>query len=340
MGDLHYGNLETDDPQVYMQMLDRTFSVGQNQASLFRHVPLVYMYDDHDFGPNNADRYAKGRDAAIRAYRASIPSYSLAQEHNKFGAVYHRFSVGRVLFIVTDTSSERDPLANTTLGSEQLKWLLESIDLVKNKYAAGVWVTTLPWNDADYKWGEFKEEQGIVARHIQAAKLGRRFVIVSGDAHMVAVDDGSNAPGGVPVFHAAPMDAKPTTKGGPYSHGAWPGRNQFGTLKVVDFAESKGMKGEVCFIFSGWRWQCNAKLRRLVRFDTCNPQRTPRWEYTPSPYWARKIWKRVKAFCEPLADPIGRVFVETLDGCGGLTLTLSNAALVVLPSLSIFLLHY
>ena len=44
--------------------------------------------------------------------------------------------------------------------------------------------------------------------------------MISGD-HM---DDVSFSPGNFPVFHAASLDAKPTSKGGPYSHGIYPGK--------------------------------------------------------------------------------------------------------------------
>ena len=39
---------------------------------------------------------------------------------------------------------------------------------------------------------------------------------MSGDAHMLAVDDGSHTPGGFPVMHASPLDKKGSIKGGPY----------------------------------------------------------------------------------------------------------------------------
>ena len=52
---------------------------------------------------------------------------------------------------------------------------------------------------------------------------------ISGDAHMIAIDDGSNSDyatdGGacIPVFWAGPLDRTPSPKGGPYTHGMFPG---------------------------------------------------------------------------------------------------------------------
>jgi len=71
-------------------------------------------------------------------------------------------------------------------------------------------------------------------------------LMISGDAHMLAIDDGSNsdyADGGgapFPVFHAASLDRTPGIKGGPYSHGAYPGVGQFGLVEVSDWGDSIG----------------------------------------------------------------------------------------------------
>ena len=63
--------------------------------------------------------------------------------------------------------------------------------------------------------------------------------MISGDAHMVAIDDGThNAYGadgpGFPVFHAGALDRPGSLKGGPYSEGALPGGGQFGVIEVTD----------------------------------------------------------------------------------------------------------
>jgi hypothetical protein len=64
--------------------------------------------------------------------------------------------------------------------------------------------------------------------------------MLSGDAHMLAIDDGTNSDyadgggAGFPVMHAAALDSTPSLKGGPYSHGAFPGTGQFGLMTVTD----------------------------------------------------------------------------------------------------------
>jgi hypothetical protein len=80
--------------------------------------------------------------------------------------------------------------------------------------------------------------------------------MLSGDAHMLAADDGSNnvfasdgAGPAFPVFHAAALDRPGAVKGGPYSEGAYPGGGQFGLLTVTDAG------GSVTVRFSGRTWE-------------------------------------------------------------------------------------
>ena len=63
--------------------------------------------------------------------------------------------------------------------------------------------------------------------------------MVAGDAHMVAIDDGTHSgfagPGsGFPVLHAAALDRLGSVKGGDFSHGKYPGAGQFGVVTIDD----------------------------------------------------------------------------------------------------------
>ena len=102
-----------------------------------------------------------------------------------------------------------------------------------------VWVNTVPWIVADGDgdgWGQFAAERSLIAERIAALGLGPRMAMMSGDAHMLAFDDGrNNAHGGFVVAQAAPLDRFSSTKGGPYSHAPAAQRNgQFGVLRVTD----------------------------------------------------------------------------------------------------------
>ena len=46
--------------------------MGRQQA-LWAAAPLAYIWDDHDFGVNNADATGAGVDAAAALYRSRVP---------------------------------------------------------------------------------------------------------------------------------------------------------------------------------------------------------------------------------------------------------------------------
>jgi hypothetical protein len=141
------------------------------------------------------------------------------------------------------------------LGASQLQWLKDELSA-----AAGaplvIWVNTVPWISAQGQgsdnWGSYAQEREAIASHIDGLGLTRRLVMLSGDAHMVAIDDGTHSnyatgPGrrgrGFVVMHAAPLDRKTSEKGGPYSHGVSRQRGQFGLLDVAD--DGRNLKVEL-----------------------------------------------------------------------------------------------
>jgi hypothetical protein len=132
------------------------------------------------------------------------------------------------------------------LGAAQLRWLTDQL----SEAAAAplvIWVNTVPWiaspGSGSDNWGSYALEREAIANRIASLGLTRRLIILSGDAHMVAIDDGTHsnyatgrrpgAPGFV-VMHAAPLDRPTSEKGGPYSHGISRRRGQFGLVDVTD----------------------------------------------------------------------------------------------------------
>jgi hypothetical protein len=58
--------------------------------------------------------------------------------------------------------------------------------------------------------------------------------MLSADAHMLAIGDGTNSDGGFPVVQAGALDRRPGVKGGPYSEGTFPGAGQYAAVHVRD----------------------------------------------------------------------------------------------------------
>lgn len=238
LGDIHYANLESSDPTDHRTALTRQLT-RPGQAALYRQVPIAYVWDDHDYGPNDADATSPTRPAARQAYREMVPHYDLVEEGDS--AIHQAFTVGRVRFILTDSRSERTDA--TMLGAQQLEWLIEEVTAASETHALVVWGNAVPWignsTEGGDNWNGYASERGQIADAMAEADV-QNLLMLSGDAHMVAFDDGTNSDystdkvGGFPIMHAAPLDRRGNEKGGPYSHPTFPGSGQYGTVEVVD----------------------------------------------------------------------------------------------------------
>lgn len=240
-GDYGYEDLVSADPLKFAAVYGRNVRMPAQQSMLLA-TPLVYVWDDHDYGGNDADRYSRSRPAVREAYEQYVPHYGLTGAD---GPIYQAFSVGRVRFLITDTRSARDRETSppTMLGEQQKEWLKQELVAARDTHALIVLVNGVPWiapeqAGADH-WAGFAEERAEIATFIDEHDI-ENLVMLSGDAHMVAIDDGTNntfaASGepGFPVFHAAALDRRGKVKGGPYSEGAVPGGGQFGLVTVTD----------------------------------------------------------------------------------------------------------
>jgi len=253
MGDLHYEDIAENDVARFRTAFDDVLS-SERQSSLYRSAPIVYVWDDHDYGPNDADRTHRGRPAALRAYDESVPHYPLARDDAGTPLdVRQAFSAGRLRFIVTDVRSNRAPEdgtdgpEKTLLGVSQREWLLHELEAAKDGYELVVWANVVPWivkAGSGHGWGRYAWERGLIADRIRELGLADRLLMISGDAHMVAMDDGthsnySTGAGGrepaFPVVHAAPFDQRPSKKGGPYSHGTSARKVLFGLVPIQQF---------------------------------------------------------------------------------------------------------
>lgn len=249
LGDLHYEDIAVNDISRFAQAYSRVLG-SRTQGDCFRHVPIAYMWDDHDFGPNDSNRTSPSRPAAHAAYRMYVPHYPLAE--GPLSPICQAFNIGRARVLMTDQRSERSPASlpaarRTMLGTWQVDWLEQQL---KDAATAPlvIWANGVPWitkgNEASKAgWAPYAAERERIANTIARTGLTRRLVMVSGDAHSLALDDGTNsqyATGtalgsrGFVVAHAAPMDQRTTVKGGPYSHGVVKGNGQFGILDVDD----------------------------------------------------------------------------------------------------------
>lgn len=149
IGDFHYLNIQSDSPEKFYAAYDQVLS-SPLQADLYRNVPFVYIWDDHDYGGNNSSRTAGSHSAARLVYQDYVPHYQLAAGRGDV-PIHQAFSVGRVRFILTDLRSERTPDSakdtpeKTMMGAPQKAWFKQELLSAQGKYPLIFWVSTVPW---------------------------------------------------------------------------------------------------------------------------------------------------------------------------------------------------
>lgn len=266
LGDFHYGNIETNDLARFRSTLDETLS-SPSQSRLYLSTPIAYLWDDHDFGGNNSNAASASAPAAQASYREYVPHYELQDDR----AIFQAFTLGRVRFLITDTRSERE--GDTMLGAAQIDWLEQEMIAARDANQLIVWANSVPWiaeagSGTGDEWGGYPEERRAIANFIADNGIADQMVMVAGDAHMLAIDDGTNSDysdsgnGGFPVLHAAALDRPGSTKGGPYSEGSFPGAGQFATMAVQD---DGGDTIEVSW--QGYDWELNEIVGLELSFD-------------------------------------------------------------------------
>ncbi len=245
LGDFHYVNISRNDPRLFRAAWDTVLS-SSTQGALYRTIPLDYVWDDHDFGPNNCDRRSPSRDAARAVYREYAPHYPLVSD----GPIQHAFSIARARFIITDLRSERTPVGEkdgpnkSLMGSGQKEWFKRELLAASRSHALVFWGSSVPWNgqSSSDAWANYQHERREIANFIARHRI-RNLCILCGDAHMLAADDGTYSDFGdeseslVRVLHGSALDQAGSFKGGPYSHRSYLPRSEegcFGWVNVED----------------------------------------------------------------------------------------------------------
>ena len=252
LGDMHYSDIANNNESLFQQAYDLVFK-SPRQNNCWKNLPMYYIWDDHDYGPDDSDKNSPSRIASIAAYRRRVPYPPLAQPGSN-DAIYYSFVRGRVKFIVTDLVSEREPKGafpsydnrQKIFSDQQKNWFFNEMLSAKNNGQIICWANTKPWissisNGLD-DWGGYHAARLEIAEFIQNQNLQNRLFIISGDMHALAYDNGSseNNYGGLKVCHAAPLDEQVRAKGGPYSIGpimqdsgtGW--ATQYGVIEITD----------------------------------------------------------------------------------------------------------
>eukprot|EP01065_Artemidia_motanka_P024769 TRINITY_DN29678_c0_g1_i1.p1 TRINITY_DN29678_c0_g1~~TRINITY_DN29678_c0_g1_i1.p1 ORF type:complete len:645 (+),score=121.44 TRINITY_DN29678_c0_g1_i1:47-1981(+) len=226
-GDLHYRDITANDTAEFEKAFGYVHG-SRAQRRLFRSTPVAYMWDDHDFGPNNADSTSPSRRAALESYTRNVPHAELPSSDS----VYHGLTVGRIRFLFPDLRSEMRANGRM-MSAEQEAWFEDELSRA-GSYSLVVMQLGTPWVGAASgggdNWLGHAAARERISKKIAAVRraggpLGgyANILGLAGDAHMLAYDDGSHtdysatADAGFPLVQAAPLDRPGSAKGGPYT---------------------------------------------------------------------------------------------------------------------------
>ena len=183
LGDNIYG--DTDDSRIMRDLYLKQRRV-KDFAALIRNVPTYAMWDDHDYAKNNSDKTAKGKDAALKAFRMAWanPNSSLTGSPD----IYYSFQWGNVDFFVLDAryhrspNKDKDSKKKLMLGEKQFKWLCEKLTASKAPFKIIACGTTINSNVKKDSWETFNYARKRLLSYIKEKKIGG-VIYLSGDIH-------------------------------------------------------------------------------------------------------------------------------------------------------------
>lgn len=288
LGDFHYTNPKSKPLFKRLNDFDNTLH-ETGQGEFLKKMPLAYTWDDHDFINNDTGGEGNEKSAkrAFQAYDIYFPHYDFADPEH---CIFQSFVVGKVLFILTDlrfnqSLSDKAPQdgEKRVFGESQLNWIEDKLEEGKDMDLVVI-TSSFPFIARDLErrgdWVFFPEERERFAQIVKDKNV-RNLCMISGDAHMLAIDDGSNSgfanggtSGGFPVFHAASLSSSTGSKGGPYSKGSAQnggslgfgieGKNQYGFFEITYKDENGADLAEPEVVWKGRRVDESGQSRDLI----------------------------------------------------------------------------
>lgn len=267
-GDLHYANPSSSDVEPHRIAYEEKVLQQPRESRFLKDIPIAYIWDDHDFCGDNNDGTSGCGQAAYRAYTEYIPHYPFgAPEGNN--SIYQAFTVGRLRFIMTDLRSERRE--GDIMSLQQKTWFKNEVLAAKNNGQMICWVSSVSFSGTrSDNWGAYEASRTELSNFFRDNNITNMFII-SGDAHMLAIDngthadfsDGKNNPNLYPILQSAALNNVGSDKGGEYSEGGTfpnpPFSSQWSTIEVTDNGGN-----DICIKFTCYRMDLLTKKTRIM----------------------------------------------------------------------------
>ena len=169
---------------------------------ILRKMPIMHQWDDHDAGLNNIDKTYPDWNLSQQVFQEYVPSYPLP---SVTPGIWQKSSYAQVDCFVLDCRSQRDPEAdpddanksmldgNNLGGTGELQWLrdglLASTARWKIVFTSVVINPTTKFPDG---WAGYQTEWNALRDFVSTSNI-QGVVFISGDLHLGAIDNGTNA---------------------------------------------------------------------------------------------------------------------------------------------------
>ena len=290
LGDMHSDSVTSGVVNDYTKSWTNVLS-SSYQKNLYQSVPLVYTFNELDLSPRNA-------------YQQIFPSYPLIDTQN---GIYQQFFIGSVMVLLTDSRTYLSAANNTMFGINQTSWLISQINSIQNNSSIKglIILFTQEWiyNSTEYSMdmikqdkiaynSNFTNEKQRIANAISQINFNntnnsnfKSVMMISGDARMLAFDNGTNNQYGYfPYAVCGSLDQSTNCYGGPFSHGYFfYETSQYCKIQIYQISNN------VCFLTQGI-YNNNNLTQIVFQFDTCNPNLYPGTNYIKCPIlWQEKL---------------------------------------------------
>lgn len=182
VGDTQYS--DSTDPSVQWKHHLRYRRVPEF-AAVIRNIPTLAMWDDHDYGPNNSDGTAAGKERSLAGWKQFWANPAAGTDRTP--GAFFRFNWGEIDFFVVDGRYHRSPdnapddAEKRMLGDAQFNWLLEGLKASRAKFKVIASGSTLNHSKSDgwriYTFARHRLFDAIRANRIDGV------VYMSGDIH-------------------------------------------------------------------------------------------------------------------------------------------------------------
>jgi alkaline phosphatase D len=195
---------------------------------ILRRYAMVHNWDDHDYASDNADRTYPYKARSLRVLKEYFPVYPCTQYGD-----WQKFSYGHVDFFLLDSRSQRDPWTDPQSREKsmldgddldaagQLWWLKRGL-----RSSAATWKFILtpvvfnPTNPVLDSWSGCRHERRKIVNFVQRSNI-KGVILISGDRHAGAVDDGTNSGFPEMLVPAANMNSCNSTGSANLPLGIW-----------------------------------------------------------------------------------------------------------------------